>query len=159
MLFLDPHTVQPAVTVGSKLFDTEKLADESYHVEKPGRMPFAAMDPSIAVCFYCRSEEDFDNLCLKLTERFQTTPLPLFEISERRSSDWNVCSSSYSVPCTSTKSPSRTNLSPSQSLSSLGFTKISSKSSSQHSKSTGSSPASSIDRKSDIDDEEFEILG
>jgi cysteine protease ATG4 len=60
-LFLDPHTVQLSVNVGSKVFETEKLADETYHIGKPGRMPFAAMDPSIAVCFYCKSEEDFDN--------------------------------------------------------------------------------------------------
>lgn len=78
VMFLDPHQTQPSATVGSKIFDTEKLADESYHVEKPGRMPFAAMDPSLAVCFYCETEESFDSMCIKLSERFQSVQLPLF---------------------------------------------------------------------------------
>ena len=83
MLYLDPHTVQPAVTIGSKTFPTEEAADETYHIQKPGRMNFLAMDPSVAVCFFIDSESDFDNLCTKLSERFSATT-GLFEICENR---------------------------------------------------------------------------
>lgn len=85
VLYLDPHTVQPAVTIGSKIYSTEEAADETYHIQKPGRMNFLAMDPSVAVCFYVNSESDFDNLCTKLNERF-TSSVGLFEICESRSS-------------------------------------------------------------------------
>jgi cysteine protease ATG4 len=162
VLFLDPHQTQPCATVGSKIYDTEKLADESYHIDKPGRMPFAAMDPSLAVCFYCESEESFDSMCTKLSERFHSLQLPLFEICDRRPVEW--CNNdTEALSCSPPKSftlASYKSLSPSTSFTSLGFPKIASRSRSSssqgkgHSKSAGSSP-----RKSDGEDDEFEILG
>ncbi|ODN02098.1 Cysteine protease ATG4B [Orchesella cincta] len=169
VLYLDPHTVQPTVFVSTKLTEVEKAADETYHIHKPGRMSFSAMDPSIAVCFFCKTEADFDAVCSKLGERFLVTPLPLFEICERRPHDWGsasfVSSSSSSVK-TSSKSASKS------SSAALGFTTLSLGSSSGGSKSTaggghsitrsaGGSPSSSVSgrSKSDVDDEDFEILG
>ena len=163
VMFLDPHQTQPCATVGTKVFDTEKLADESYHMDKPGRMPFAAMDPSLAVCFYCETEESFDNMCTKLTERFQSLQLPLFEICDRRPVEWcnndtEALSSSPPKSLSGSNLVSHKSLSPSTSFTSIGFPKVASRSMSSHSKghskSAGSSP-----RKSDGDDEEFEILG
>ncbi|CAL8127038.1 unnamed protein product [Orchesella dallaii] len=171
VMYLDPHTVQQAVFVSTKLTDVEKAADETYHIHKPGRMSFSAMDPSIAVCFFCKTESDFDAVCNKLGERFQVTPLPLFEICERRPHDWS--SASIVTSSCPVKGSSK---SASKSSSALGFTTLSMGSSScpggsksavggsgGHSitRSAGGSPSSSVSgrSKSDVDDEDFEILG
>jgi len=89
LLYLDPHTVQQTVTIGSKFTQDEEAADETYHLRKPGRLNFLAMDPSVAVCFYLSSEDEFDTLCKKLTERFSST-LSLFEICEKRTTFSNA---------------------------------------------------------------------
>lgn len=168
VMYLDPHTVQQASFVNGKLSDVEKAADETYHIHKPGRMSFSSMDPSIAVCFFCKTESDFDALCVKLTERFQVTPLPLFEICERRPHDWSSASVIVSKPSSTKntkKSVSKSSTSSFTSIglgtSSLGATGKANLSSSSIPKSSGGSPSSSISgrSKSDIDDEDFEILG
>jgi len=166
VLFLDPHTVQTAGTVGDKIFETEKQTDESYHISKPGRMPFAAMDPSIAVCFYCPSEEDFDSLCTRLGEKWATAPLPLFEICERRPVDWiplnsvmTSSSSSLTPPRKSSSSRKSYNVSPSQSWTAIGG-RSSGGPHRNTSRSEGNSPAATgSSGRSDADDEDFEILG
>lgn len=152
VLFLDPHTVQPAVTIGCKIFETEKQADESYHLQKPGRMPFAAMDPSIAVCFYCPTEEDFDSLCSKLNESWSAAPLPLFEICERRPMDWIPSSSS-----TPLESPGK-NFTSSQSWTCPTSGRNIYPQLHNPSKCEDNSPHNSSSGRSD-GDEEFEILG
>ena len=178
VLYLDPHTVQPSVFISSKLTEEEKSADETYHIHKPGRMSFSSMDPSIAVCFFCRTESDFDAVCKKLTDRFQVTPLPLFEICDGRPQDWmsvpvvSSSGSSSSGSSSVTKKYTSSKKSSSKSaLSASGFTTLSlvGQSSSSiltppgHSitRSTSDSPSSSVSgrSKSDIDDEDFEILG
>lgn len=165
-MYLDPHTVQPAVFINTKMTDVDKAADETYHVQKPGRMSFSSMDPSIAVCFFCKSEFDFDAVCTKLSERFQITPLPLFEICDRRPHDW------ASAPVVTGSRPVKPKPT-AKSSASLGFTTLSfgtspvgatnKPSNSGHSvpRSGGASPSSSASgrSKSDIDDEDFEILG
>jgi hypothetical protein len=101
------------------------------------------MDPSIALCFYCKSEAEFDSLTKKLGDRFAQMSLPLFEICERRPNDWTE-----SMYCTSSNS--------------LGFTSVGGGGggASHSSKSrivSNSSSSPSLGMPSD--DEEFEILG
>ncbi|CAG0896395.1 unnamed protein product [Cyprideis torosa] len=47
LLFLDPHLTQPCT-------DDET----TFHCDSPGALPFAQLDPSLALCFCCLSEEE-----------------------------------------------------------------------------------------------------
>lgn len=56
VLYLDPHTTQPAVS----------SIDKSYHISRPGRINISQLDPSLALCFLCITEQEFDNLCIAI---------------------------------------------------------------------------------------------
>ena len=45
MLYLDPHTTQPAVSSS----DTGVVLDQSYHCTQPDRMSISDLDPSVAL--------------------------------------------------------------------------------------------------------------
>jgi len=79
VLYLDPHVTQPAGHVST--------CDSTYHVPHPGRINISHLDPSLALCFLCITEQEFDNLCIaiqeNLIERCQT---PLFEMMLERPS-------------------------------------------------------------------------
>ena len=62
VLYLDPHTTQPA----------SQRVDASYHVPHPGRLPLTQLDPSLALCFLCITETEFDNLCIAIQVIEQT---------------------------------------------------------------------------------------
>ena len=65
------------------------MDDISYHCERASRLPIAHLDPSISLCFLCRTEEDFDqwaNLILK--KLIQEEQQPLFEIMKERPANW-----------------------------------------------------------------------
>jgi len=87
LIYLDPHTTQAAID-----FETisnanliKKFDDSSYHQENALRMRIEQLDPSIALCFYFNSENDFEEWCnlarrLLITEAAQ----PLFELCQER---------------------------------------------------------------------------
>ncbi|XP_027048707.1 cysteine protease ATG4B-like [Pocillopora damicornis] len=85
LLYLDPHTTQQAV-------NPEKLSqipDESYHCAYPSRMNIADLDPSIALGFFCHSEEDFDDLCLQIHKHIHSGHRrPMFELAAVRPPHW-----------------------------------------------------------------------
>ncbi|XP_076306730.1 cysteine protease ATG4B-like isoform X1 [Tachypleus tridentatus] len=84
VVFLDPHTTQPATVL-----DTDSPSDESYHCCYASRMDVSQLDPSIALCFYCRSEADFDNWCNHVYKLLiASEKQPLFELSKERPSHW-----------------------------------------------------------------------
>ena len=56
VLYLDPHTTQPCVS----------SVDDSYHISRPGRISISQLDPSLALCFLCITEQEFDNLCIAI---------------------------------------------------------------------------------------------
>lgn len=60
LVFLDPHTTQPVVDLLDDI-----SSDESYHCSFSGRMNLNQLDPSIAMCFYCDTEADFEKWCLQ----------------------------------------------------------------------------------------------
>ncbi|XP_041342903.1 cysteine protease ATG4B isoform X1 [Pyrgilauda ruficollis] len=63
LIYLDPHTTQPAVEPG----DSGCLPDESFHCQHPPcRMSIAELDPSIAVGFFCNTEADFNDWCQQI---------------------------------------------------------------------------------------------
>lgn len=101
-LYLDPHTTQPAgQAVGDKSTEAEQQADAMFHQRHAGRIAFAAMDPSVALAFVCRTRQEFDALCADLrrlqvvggggggadiaeAERIQ----PLFELAQSAYQPW-----------------------------------------------------------------------
>uniref|UniRef100_A0A8C8I044 Cysteine protease n=1 Tax=Oncorhynchus tshawytscha TaxID=74940 RepID=A0A8C8I044_ONCTS len=61
LIYLDPHTTQPAV----EPCEDSQVPDDTYHCQHPPcRMHICEIDPSVAVGFFCRTEDDFDDWCL-----------------------------------------------------------------------------------------------
>lgn len=85
LIYLDPHTTQSTV-VPAKY---SAIPDESYHCVYPCFMNFSELDPSIALGFYCGTEEEFDDLCDAVQELIiQDERRPMFELSRKRPSHW-----------------------------------------------------------------------
>ncbi|KAM4694596.1 cysteine protease ATG4B isoform 1-T1 [Discoglossus pictus] len=81
LIYLDPHTTQPAVEPS----DCSFIADESFHCQHPPcRMHVSEIDPSIAVGFFCSSEEDFEDWCQNIKKlSLSRGALPMFEVVEQ----------------------------------------------------------------------------
>ncbi|CAF4696302.1 unnamed protein product, partial [Rotaria magnacalcarata] len=47
---------------------TNSFDDSSYHCDKVNRMKFSGLDPSLALAFACKSENEFDDLISKLRQ-------------------------------------------------------------------------------------------
>nr|XP_054771392.1 cysteine protease ATG4B-like isoform X2 [Lytechinus pictus] len=85
MVYLDPHTTQPAADVDKWAY----LRDESFHCEHASRMPIRNLDPSIALGFFCHSEEDFNSWCRNIQHVISDGDLsPMFELTETRPKHW-----------------------------------------------------------------------
>ncbi|MEE6508855.1 hypothetical protein FKM82_023290 [Ascaphus truei] len=80
LIYLDPHTAQPAVEPSECSF----IPDESFHCQHPPcRMQVSEIDPSIAVGFFCSSEEDFEDWCQHIKKlSLIGGALPMFEVVE-----------------------------------------------------------------------------
>ena len=84
LVFLDPHTTQQCVDL-----DDLEADDSSYHCPKASRMDINQLDPSIALCFYCDTEEEFDNWChLVLKHLLFGEKQSLFELTKERPPHW-----------------------------------------------------------------------
>uniref|UniRef100_A0A8C9VSY0 Cysteine protease n=1 Tax=Scleropages formosus TaxID=113540 RepID=A0A8C9VSY0_SCLFO len=60
LIYLDPHTTQLAVESEAG----GAVDDQSYHCNRsPHRMKVTSLDPSVALGFFCKTEEDFDSWC------------------------------------------------------------------------------------------------
>lgn len=81
LIYLDPHTTQPAVEPSDSGF----IVDDSFHCQHPPcRMHVSEIDPSIAVGFFCSSEEDFDDWCQRIRKISLTGgSLPMFEVVDQ----------------------------------------------------------------------------
>ncbi|XP_001993206.2 cysteine protease ATG4B [Drosophila grimshawi] len=91
VLYLDPHTTQRAGAVAQKTTAAEQELDESYHQKYAARLSFAAMDPSLAVCFLCKTRDSFNELLQQLRQEVLSLCTPaLFEISQSRAVDWDT---------------------------------------------------------------------
>ncbi|XP_035218665.1 cysteine protease ATG4B-like isoform X2 [Stegodyphus dumicola] len=84
LICLDPHVVQPTVNLDGSEFD-----DSSFHIPygESKRMPIATIDPSLSLCFFFESEEDFEDWCLQV-QNLLMTEMPLFEVLEDRPEHW-----------------------------------------------------------------------
>ncbi|XP_027225612.1 cysteine protease ATG4B isoform X1 [Penaeus vannamei] len=85
VVYLDPHTTQEAGSVAKKATETEVETDKSYHCMYAQRMPFEHLDPSLALCFYCGTEKEYDDLCNRMRqELIDAEKTPLFELVPTR---------------------------------------------------------------------------
>ncbi|EPY83353.1 hypothetical protein CB1_000575013 [Camelus ferus] len=84
LIYLDPHTTQPAVQVT----DSCLIPDESFHCQHPpSRMNISELDPSIAVGFFCKTEDDFNDWCQQVKKlSLLGGALPMFELVEQQPS-------------------------------------------------------------------------
>lgn len=86
LVYLDPHSTQLFVDLDEPNFD-----DSSYHCQKPLRMEIGCLDPSIALSFYCHTEEDFDSWCNLVHKLIIVNEKqPLFELTKQRPPCWPV---------------------------------------------------------------------
>ncbi|KAG4074005.1 hypothetical protein HA402_014210 [Bradysia odoriphaga] len=88
-LYLDPHTTQRSGSIGDKSTETEVEMDETFHQKYAARINFKDIDPSLAVCFLCKTKGEFT----ELTKRFQsdvadTAIQPLFEVTKTGQAPW-----------------------------------------------------------------------
>nr|CAD7461998.1 unnamed protein product [Timema tahoe] len=89
-VYLDPHTTQLAGLVEDKEQEHERTLDATYHCQYASRMHILQMDPSVAVCFFCSTEEEFDVLCRLIQERLVVPEKqPLFELCNERPQQWS----------------------------------------------------------------------
>uniref|UniRef100_A0A8C9S408 Cysteine protease n=1 Tax=Scleropages formosus TaxID=113540 RepID=A0A8C9S408_SCLFO len=86
LIYLDPHTTQPAVEPS----DDGQVPDDTYHCQHPPcRMNIRELDPSIAVGFFCRTEEDFDEWCTRIRKlSCNRDALPMFELVDSQPSHY-----------------------------------------------------------------------
>ncbi|KAI4882519.1 hypothetical protein NFI96_018912, partial [Prochilodus magdalenae] len=86
LIYLDPHTTQ--IAVDSETGST--VDDLSYHCQRnPHHMKITSLDPSVALGFFCKSEEDFDSWCnLVQQEILKKRNLRMFELVEKHPSHW-----------------------------------------------------------------------
>uniref|UniRef100_A0A2K5R4Z6 Cysteine protease n=1 Tax=Cebus imitator TaxID=2715852 RepID=A0A2K5R4Z6_CEBIM len=84
LIYLDPHTTQPAVEPTDSCF----IPDQSFHCQHPPcRMSIAELDPSIAVGFFCKTEDDFNDWCQQVKKlSLLGGALPMFELVEQQPS-------------------------------------------------------------------------
>ncbi|XP_066255095.1 cysteine protease ATG4B [Euwallacea similis] len=98
VLYLDPHTTQKAGSVGNKDTIEEKEIDSSYHCRYASRMNILNMDPSVAVCFFCKTESDFNDLCQKIKDEIvKSQKQPLFEIVYEKPREYQATSEDLSL--------------------------------------------------------------
>ncbi|XP_039084475.1 cysteine protease ATG4B isoform X2 [Hyaena hyaena] len=84
LIYLDPHTTQPAVELADGCF----IPDESFHCQHPpSRMGVRELDPSIAVGFFCQTEDDFNDWCQHVRKlSLLGGALPMFELVDQQPS-------------------------------------------------------------------------
>ncbi|KAM5325846.1 LOW QUALITY PROTEIN: cysteine protease ATG4B [Glossophaga mutica] len=84
LIYLDPHTTQPVV----EFTDSCSIPDESFHCQHPpSRMSIGELDPSIAVGFFCETEDDFGDWCQQVKKlSLLGGALPMFELVEQQPS-------------------------------------------------------------------------
>ncbi|KAL7294618.1 hypothetical protein TKK_0011923 [Trichogramma kaykai] len=90
VIFLDPHTTQRYGSTDQTSDDYDPNIDTTYHCKTATKIPISEMDPSVALCFFCANELEFQNLCkLMKEELIQNEKQPLFEICAEKPANWS----------------------------------------------------------------------
>lgn len=89
VIYLDPHTTQRCGSIGNKETEDQIELDMTYHCKRASHMNILQMDPSVAVCFFCKTEAEFTDLIKNIKDRLiLPEKQPLFEISIDRPTQW-----------------------------------------------------------------------
>ncbi|XP_027350376.1 cysteine protease ATG4-like isoform X2 [Abrus precatorius] len=93
--YLDPHDVQPVVNISG---DTrEPNSTSSYHCNVIRHMLLDSIDPSLAIGFYCRDKDDFDDFCSRASKLAEeSNGAPIFTVAQSRSFAMQVSSNDVS---------------------------------------------------------------
>ncbi|XP_021273515.1 cysteine protease ATG4-like isoform X2 [Herrania umbratica] len=84
VFYLDPHDVQPVVNLSQ---DNLEADTSSYHCDIIRHIPLDSIDPSLAIGFFCRDKDDFDNFCLRASKLAdESNGAPLFTVAQNHSS-------------------------------------------------------------------------
>lgn len=79
-LYLDPHEVQQVVEISP---DNMGVETGSYHCSVVRQMPLSAIDSSLAIGFYCRNRDDFDDFCTRASDLARRSDgAPLFTVTQ-----------------------------------------------------------------------------
>lgn len=79
-LYLDPHEVQPVVDISR---DNLEADSSSYHTNVVRHIPLDSIDSSLALGFYCRDKDDFDDFCIRASKLAdQSNGAPLFTVTD-----------------------------------------------------------------------------
>ncbi|VVB06314.1 unnamed protein product [Arabis nemorensis] len=91
--YLDPHDVQQVVTVNKENQDVDT---SSYHCNTIRHVPLESLDPSLALGFFCRDKDDFDDFCIRATKLAgDSNGAPLFTVTQsHRTSDCEIAETS-----------------------------------------------------------------
>ncbi|KAJ6647449.1 Cysteine protease ATG4B [Pseudolycoriella hygida] len=88
-LYLDPHTTQRSGSIGDKSAESEIEMDETFHQKYAARISFIDMDPSLALCFLCKTKAEFTELCSRFQSDISDAGIqPLFEIVKTGHAPW-----------------------------------------------------------------------
>uniref|UniRef100_A0A7N0TPJ9 Cysteine protease n=1 Tax=Kalanchoe fedtschenkoi TaxID=63787 RepID=A0A7N0TPJ9_KALFE len=79
-IYLDPHLAQQVITINEENLDTDT---SSYHCNTLRHIPLESIDPSLALGFYCRDQDDFVDFCRQATKLVEDSHgAPLFTVSD-----------------------------------------------------------------------------
>ncbi|XP_028804686.1 cysteine protease ATG4 isoform X1 [Neltuma alba] len=93
--YLDPHDVQQVVNING---DDQEVNTSSYHCNGIRHIPLESIDPSLAIGFYCRDKDDFDDFCFRASKLAdESNGAPLFTVTPSRRSLRQVAGSDVSV--------------------------------------------------------------
>lgn len=82
VFYLDPHEVQPAVIIGRNSLEADT---SSYHSNVVRHIGLDSIDPSLAIGFYCRDKDDFDDFCFRASKLAdESNGAPLFTVTQTK---------------------------------------------------------------------------
>ncbi|CAO2821714.1 unnamed protein product [Amaranthus hypochondriacus] len=80
--YLDPHDVQPVACV---MKDEAEADTSSFHSNVIRHIPLESIDPSLAIGFYCRDKDSFDDFCSRASKLAdESNGAPLFTVTHNR---------------------------------------------------------------------------
>nr|XP_024933160.1 cysteine protease ATG4-like isoform X2 [Ziziphus jujuba var. spinosa] len=78
--YLDPHEVKQVIDINR---DDLEADTSSYHCNVTRQMPLDSIDPSLAIGFYCRDKDDFEDFCFRASNLAEeSNGAPLFTVSQ-----------------------------------------------------------------------------
>lgn len=91
LIYLDPHRTQTTVDLDELAPLDSFCNDLSYHCKTMNRMDFNLIDPSISLCFFFKTKNEFTEWCQVFKEMHeQNEKQSLFELNDTRIKQW-IC--------------------------------------------------------------------